>query len=188
METSVQWFEDSGAQHTDAVLQAARARADALGLKQIVVASSTGRTALRAAEAFAGMDATVIGVTLSAACWEKYCPPDPALVRQAEAKGAKMLTATHTLMGNVGTAIREKFGGLPDADLIAYTLYLFSQGVKVAIEVVTMAADAGLLQMDQDVIGIAGTDEGADTALVVKPAYSTNLFDLKVREIIAMPR
>jgi len=38
------------------------------------------------------------------------------------------------------------------------------------------------------VIAIAGASQGADTAIVAKPAYSTNFFDLKIREIIAMPR
>ena len=42
--------------------------------------------------------------------------------------------------------------------------------------------------MDRDVIAIAGSGRGADTAVVVKPAYSHNLFDVVVREIIAKPR
>ena len=104
--------------------------------------------------------------------------------RKAEGMGAKFLTATHTLMGNVEAAIKERFGGLPPVELIAYTLYLFSQGTKVAVEVAVMAADAGLIPVDEDVISVAGTD----TALVLRPAYSTDFFTLKVREVLAMPR
>jgi hypothetical protein len=35
---------------------------------------------------------------------------------------------------------------------------------------------------------VAGTGRGADSAIVVRPANQNRFFDLKVREIIAMPR
>jgi len=76
----------------------------------------------------------------------------------------------------------------PDSELIAHTLYCFSQGMKVAVEITVMAADANLISPEEEVIAIAGTDQGADTAIVVKSAYSTNFFDLKIKEIVAMPR
>jgi len=59
--------------------------------------------------------------------------------------------------------------------------------MKVAVEITVMAADAGLISSEEEVIAIGGTNRGADTAIVVKPAYSTNFFDLKIREVIAMP-
>jgi len=188
LETKALWFEKPGPENTAATLVAARERLEALGLRDVVLASSTGKTAVAAAEAFAGTGANIMAVTLHAGLWAKYEPPNPGLVARAQSLGVKFHTATHTLLGNVGTAIREKYGGTPDTDLIAYTYYTFSQGVKVAIEVVTMAADGGLIGMDADVIGIGGSGSGADTALVVKPAYSTSIFDLKVREVICMPR
>jgi len=60
--------------------------------------------------------------------------------------------------------------------------------MKVAVEVAVMAADAGLLEGEGEVIAVAGTGSGADTAVVLSPAYSTSFFELKVREVIAMPR
>ena len=51
-----------------------------------------------------------------------------------------------------------------------------------------MAADAGAIPVDRDVIAIAGSSWGADTAVVIKSAYSHTLFDMYVREIIAKPR
>jgi len=51
-----------------------------------------------------------------------------------------------------------------------------------------MAADAGLIPVDRDVIAIGGTGTGADTALVVQPANSTRFFDITIMEIIAKPR
>ena len=65
---------------------------------------------------------------------------------------------------------------------------MFGQGMKVVVEITAMAADAGAVPVDRDVIAIAGSGRGADTAVVIKPAYSHNLFDVVVREIIAKPR
>lgn len=62
------------------------------------------------------------------------------------------------------------------------------QGMKVAVEIAVMAADAGLLEREKEIIAVAGTAGGCDTAVVLSPAYSTNFFDLRIREIITMPR
>jgi len=56
------------------------------------------------------------------------------------------------------------------------------------VECVLMAADAGLLDMSQEVIAIAGTDNGADTAIVCRPAYPRTFHELEIREVLAKPR
>ncbi len=71
--------------------------------------------------------------------------------------------------------------------LIANSLRLFGQGTKVAVEISIMAADAGTLT-GNDIISIGGTARGADTALVIKPVNQSNLFDMRIREIICKPR
>lgn len=181
-------FEKGGLENTDATLQAVRRRAEELRIRKVVLATSTGRTALAALDALEGLGVQVIGVTLHAGYWQIYTAPDKEKVAAAEARGARFLTATHSLMGSVESAIREKFGGMPPVELIAHTYYTFSQGMKVAVEVAVMAADAGLVENGEEVIAVGGTGEGADTAVVLKAAYTTNFFDLKVREVIAMPR
>ena len=182
------FFEKPGVSNTQATFEAVRERAKLLEIKKIVLATSSGDTALKAVGLLKELDVRIIAVTLHAGTWKTYGEPDWDKVRKAENLGVKFLTATHTLMGNIGSAVREKFGGLPDSELIAHTLYCFSQGMKVAVEITAMAADANLISPEEEVIAIAGTDQGADTAIVVKSAYSTNFFDLKIREIIAMPR
>ena len=62
------------------------------------------------------------------------------------------------------------------------------EGTKVCVEIVVMAADAGLIPVDKDVIDIGGTGRGADTAMVIKPANASKFFNLKIRETIAKPR
>ena len=63
----------------------------------------------------------------------------------------------------------------------------FGQGMKVVLEITTMAADGGLIGTDQDVIAIAGTGRGADLAVVLRPVNSNDFFDLKVKEILCKP-
>jgi len=181
------FFKKPGANNTQATLEAVRERAKLSGIKNVVLATSSGDTALKAVNLLKELDVKIIAVTLHAGTWKAYREPDWEKVKEAKNSGVKFLTATHTLMGNVGSAIREKFGGLPDTELIAHTLYCFSQGMKVAVEIAVMAADANLISPKEEVIAIGGTSQGADTAIVLKPAYSTNFFDLKIREIIAMP-
>jgi hypothetical protein len=70
---------------------------------------------------------------------------------------------------------------------MADTLRLFGQGIKVAVEVAVMAADAGALT-GNDIISIGGSGRGADAALVLKPAHQNNFFDMRIREVVCKPR
>jgi hypothetical protein len=72
-------------------------------------------------------------------------------------------------------------------ELIANVLRRMGEGTKVCVEITLMAADAGLIPADKDVIAIAGTGRGADTALRIHSANTGRFFDLKIREIIAKP-
>lgn len=64
---------------------------------------------------------------------------------------------------------------------------MFSQGMKVVVEIAAMAADAGVIPAEKDVVVIAGSHRGADTAVVIKPANSRDIFEIVVREIICKP-
>ena len=58
----------------------------------------------------------------------------------------------------------------------------------MGVEISIMAADAGLIPTDLEVIAVGGTGKGLDSAIVLKPVHMGNFFDLKINEIIAMPR
>jgi len=60
--------------------------------------------------------------------------------------------------------------------------------MKVCVEVSLMAAEAGYISPAEDVVVLGGSGEGADTAVLIKPAYAATLFDMKIREILCMPR
>jgi len=185
-EQPIIYFAKPGRANTSRVLKAAARRAEELGIRHAVVATTTGATAVKAAGAMPGVQ--VVGVHLAAGYWETYDPPDARIVRRGEKLGVRFHTATHTLMGNVDAAIIDQFGGITQVELIARTLYLFGQGMKVAVEVAVMAADAALIPVDRDALAIAGTGAGADTAIVLRPAYSRYFFKNRVKEILCKPR
>ncbi|MCK4591804.1 MAG: hypothetical protein KAT86_08625 [Candidatus Latescibacteria bacterium] len=51
-----------------------------------------------------------------------------------------------------------------------------------------MAADAGLIPTDREIIAVGGSGGGAEAAIVLKATYMNNFFDLEIRKIIAKPR
>lgn len=180
------YFEKPGRGNTEQTLQIAKARAEELGIKTILVATTGGETGVRAAEEFRGFN--VVVVTHSTG----FNEPDVQELteghrRAIEMAGAKILTCQHAL-GGVGRAVRKKLGTYELEEIIAYTLRIFGEGMKVACEIALMAADAGLVRTDEPAIAIAGTGRGADTAIVLRPANTQDFFDMHVMEILCKPR
>ncbi|MFC1918663.1 pyruvate kinase alpha/beta domain-containing protein [Chloroflexota bacterium] len=186
MEGKTVYFTKPGPENTEDVLRIAKLRADDLGIKSILVASSTGYTAARATEICEGMK--VIAVSRYTGFKEANTQEFTEENRQkVEDTGGAVLTTTHAFAG-MSRAMRKKFSMYLLGEIIASTLRIFGDGTKVACEVALMAADAGLVRTDDDVISVGGTRQGADTAVVLKPVNSTDFFDLKVREILCKPR
>ncbi len=184
MESRILYFETAGQQNTDATLQAARRRAGELGIRQVVLASTHGYTARRAAEIFAGSGIELIAVSICAAFDDEGWTMTPEERAEVEALGIRVLTSMHAL----GDDVNEAFGVICPNRVVRETLYRFCQGMKVAVEVAIMAAEAGLLDVSGEAIAIAGTGDGADTAIVIKPAYARKFGELEIREILAKPR
>ena len=181
------YFLSPGPKNTETTLEAALERANELKIKKILVSSCSGNTAFKALDLF-GKDFSLIVVTHVTG----FKKPDHQELSEKDrklllGKGATVFTAQHAF-GGVGRAFRNKTGTYQIDEIIAYTLRTFGQGTKVAIEIALMAADAGLIRTDEDVISIGGTVSGVDTALLLKPAHTQNFFDLKVKEIICKPR
>lgn len=183
------YFERPGPKNTAAVARAVRRRRDELGVEHVVVASNSGATALALWEVLADAGVTLVSVgehTGFSGGDEQHLSDEQR--RALEEKGIKVLICAHALSG-VGRSITKTFGGITHVEIIAYTLRLFgTEGIKVAVEVAVMAADAGLVPTDREIIAVGGSGAGADTALVLKAAHMNNFFDLEVREIIAKPR
>jgi hypothetical protein len=175
-----------GSVNTEAVFEAAARRAEEMAIGRVVVATCSGRTALAARKALpSGLK--IVAVTHTTG----FKGPDVQELQEENrtellARGVDVLTSAHAF-GSVGRGIRNKVGSYQVDEIMAYTLRMFGQGTKVAIEIALMAADAGLIRTNEDVIAIGGTKDGADTALVIRPAPSAHCLDLKIREIICKP-
>jgi len=179
------YFAKPGKANTQRVLEIAKARAGELGIRSVVVATTTGYTGALAAQAFEGYNLVV--VTHSTGFKE---PNHQELSEEnratIQALGGKVHTAQHGF-GGVGRAVRKKLGTYELEEIVAYTLRIFGQGMKVACEIVIMAADAGLIPSGQAVIAIAGTGRGADTAVVLRAANAQAFFDIQVMEVLCKP-
>ena len=185
MESTTVYFDNPGRGNTDEVLRIARERAEELGIKKVLVASTGGDTAIKAVEVFDGIK--VIAVSHATGFREPNSQEFTEEKRKmVESRGGVVLTTTHAFAG-VSRAMRKKFETYVVGEVIAHTLRIFGQGMKVVCEIALMAADSGLVRTDEDVIAIGGSSRGADTAVVLKPVNSHDFFDLRVREILCKP-
>ena len=180
------YFEKPGKENTQRTFELAKRRAEELGIKSILVASTRGETGAKACETFRGYDVVVVAHStgFKEPNYQELTNENRAAI---EAAGGMVLTCQHAF-GGVGRAIRKKLGTYEVEEIIAYTLRRFGEGMKVVVEIALMAADAGLVRTDEPVIAIAGTGRGADTAVVLKPANAQAFFDLKVLEVLCKPR
>ena len=179
-------FEKAGEKNTQKTLEIAIECAKKRGIKYIVVASTTGATGALAAKMLKDSGIKLIVVTHNTGFGkegEQEFSKD--FKSEIENLGASVYTGTMVLRG-LGTAIRNKLQ-YSEQEIINSTLRMFSQGIKVCVEIVAMTSDAGLISTD-DVIAIAGTAKGADTACIIKPNSSNRFFDIKINEILCKPK
>lgn len=179
------YFDRPGKNNTEKTLEIACSRGNELGLEEVVIASTSGATAYKAFDIFKGY--RIIAVTYHGGFREPFKNVMSDKVRKdLQQKGITVISATHALSG-VERSIAKKYGAICPVLLIADTLKLFGQGTKVAVEVSIMAADAGMLS-GKDIVAVGGSSEGADTALILKPANQSSLFEMRVRETVCKPR
>lgn len=158
------YFNKTGKENTEETLKLAKRVADQKGIKNIVLASTTGYTAEKAIEICEGLKITAVGEERSAFPSE--------LINGLEKDGHKVYFGDeeeYSYSEDMQTAFRR-----------------FSQGTKVAVEVAVIATKKNAVQIGEKIIAIAGTHEGADTALVINVAKDFN--DIVIEELICKPR
>ena len=187
-------FEKAGIDNTEDLIAAVAKRSKELDIDQIVVATTTGKTALDCAITMPWAS-KIAGILMYATDTEikvnrkegKVIAPNPAYLSEAKKLGVEFYQGILAFSG-VTSAIKNQLGGCPDLKMIAEVYKTISVGTKVAVECSIMAADGGLIDTSRDIIAIGGWRGGADTAIVLKPAFARTFFDLKIREFIALPR
>lgn len=170
------------------VLKKAVQRAAELGIEYLVVASNTGKTAWDLyQESKNAPNLKIVCITHQIGFRE---PGEDEMGQEMRSKltksGVSVYTGTH-LLGGIDRALRKQFNGVYPAEIVANTLRMFSQGVKVGVEIAVMALDSGLIPFKRDVIALGGTSRGADSAIVIRPAHSDQFFKSQIKEIITMP-
>jgi hypothetical protein len=186
-EGKVFYFEKKGSVNTDRTLEIALACCEQKGIKKIVVASSTGKTALLLREK-AKPSIEVIGVTYSAG--SKYREEVEEFNRNRETmikKSIQVVRGLHALSATERAFENKYKSGLLPLNIVADTLRMFSQGMKVCLEVAVMAAEAGFVTPDEEVVVVGGSGTGADTAVIMKPAYAASMFETKFKAVLCMP-
>ena len=193
-------FEKGGEEHTEETLKIALAGAKERKIDTILISTSTGATGLKAIEVFKGSSLKLVFVrhqTGYPSRGKQMMPPD---VKEKLEKFGRLVTCTDALTGGVEVGVGrqrpEKEASLeyalpfivpPVNVVVANTLRLFSQGTKVCTEIAMMAADCDAVGIDKPVVCVAGSHAGADTVLVVTPAASNRIRDLKLHEFLAKP-
>jgi hypothetical protein len=193
MEATIFYFEEIKKENTEHTFSLALKRGKELGIKTFVVASTTGWTGVQAMKAFEGMKLIVVSHAYGSMQPNTWAFK-PENLEQLKAKGIPMVTAAHAFGGITRAMGQMKNTAMPTTyvigDIVANTLRMFGQGMKVCCEIACMAADAGQVRCDEDIIAIGGSGRvgGADVAVVLTPANSHRLFETKIKEIICKPR
>ena len=181
-------FEKASPENTVPALTMAIEKAKELST-DIILATTGGASAFTAMDMAkdAGFVSKLIIVTH---VWGMREPGANTLSENDRAKlensGAIVVTAAHALSG-AERAISRKFNGTYPVEIIAHTLKMFSNGVKVCVEIAAMALDAGKAAHDRPSVVLGGTGRGLDTACVMTPGYSANIFDTRIHEILCKP-
>ena len=188
---NIWYFDKPGEANTPDATRLAIERAKELRINTIIVASTSGSTAETFFAAMKGTGLTLVVVShvmgfAKPGEWEF----SKETADRLRGQGVKIVTGTHALSGLERAISRSpKIGGGSRSEAIAESLRrTVSVGLKVAVECVLIAADQGAIGISDEVISVGGTTTGADTVCVIKPAHTSNFFDLQVREIVAMPR
>lgn len=187
-------FQSPGKDDTDLVVEAVTKAVERGGIRDVVVASTSGATALTLARALRD-EARIICITDSPYRrewgWEYPCM-DPKNKEELESLGVIVLDkAPYILHSSIYENSKYNFP-VPETTF-RETLYAFGQGMKVAVEVVLTAVALGVLEPYKYVIGVGGSSSGADTAIVLRATYPGTVFSqdkqkkLEIREILAMP-
>lgn len=202
MDKMIKYFRNPGPKNTEETIMAVSKRIDELKIEHIVVATRVGETALRVGECFGGSGLNIVAIPHQYG----YLKPgkwliDDVIHKKLQKLGVRLCTGTMPLTtpGRLYRSDWKPGSKKPGSkyhiyntafpfDIISDTLRMFSQGMKVCVEIVVMAADMGLIPIEEEVISIAGTRRGADTAVVIKPAHIHEIYNLRILEIIAKPR
>jgi hypothetical protein len=196
----VVYYEKPGKEHTEPTLKIALKAAKERDIDTILVSSTTGYAAKKAIEII-GKEVKLVIVTHATGYRTKGVQMMPEEIRSyLKQSGAEVITCTDVLTGAVGAGVgrqrpqksEPQEGRLPwivppPNVIVANTLRMFSQGVKVCAEIAMMAVDSNVIPSGKKLVVVAGSHAGADTAMVLEASESSRIRDMKLHEILCKP-
>lgn len=190
----VYYFDEPGEENTPWVIEAVSQRLEDGEVKKVIVASTSGETAVEFAHSLkARAELTCVSEAPYRREWGEEWPCLKDEFRQElERLGVTIIDRVPYIFHSSVLEAATGSGASPE-QIVKETLYSFGQGMKVAVEVALTAVSCGYVTPYEDVIGVGGSGKGADTAIVLRATYPASLFDkdpakrLEIREIIAMP-
>jgi hypothetical protein len=201
IERKVTYWEKAGKEHTVETLNIALEAAKERGIDTVLISSTTGYTAEKAVEVFKGSGLKLTVVTHSTGYRTKgvQMMSDETRAKLKEA-GCDVVTCTDVLTGAVSAGVGRQRPALRDPQegrlpwivpppnvIVANTLRMFSQGVKVCAEIAMMAVDSYAIESGKKVVAVAGSHAGADTAMVLDASESSRIKDMKLHEVLCKP-
>lgn len=177
------YYPEGGTEHTETTLKASLEAAKQLDVKTILVASTSGETGIMAAELYkdSGIRLIVVGHQMGF--------PVPK-VQQFKPENWERITELGGVV-NLGTDVvtnsirqRQRLGFSP---MSIITQTLIAVKIKVNVEIVAKACDAGLILPGDKVISIAGSHNGADTSVMFTANDSPNILDIRPEMFICYP-
>ena len=181
------YFKKQGSINTKEAINCAYKRCQKDDIKSIVVATSSGNTGIKVAKKFTQIKINIIPVWLNAGSTKSQTKENKENRKILNGLGINGVQGIQAFSG-VERAIFQRWSTAGPVMIISDTLRIFSEGVKVGIEIALMACNSGKITPKDEVLTISGTSEGADTAMVVKPTYSHSFYQFSVKEIICKPR
>ncbi len=190
----VYYFDEPGEENTPWVIEAVSQRLEDGGVRKVIVASTSGETAVEFARSLKGKaELTCVSEAPYRREWGEEWPCLKEEFRQElERLGVTIIDRVPYIFHSSVLEAARGSGAFPER-VVKETLYSFGQGMKVAVEVALTGVSCGYVTPYEDVIGVGGSGKGADTAIVLRATYPASLFDkdpakrLEIREIIAMP-
>ena len=188
MKRLVEYFEKPGPHNTQACVDILYGLVHDEGYKDIVVASTSGDTGLKAIRRLQGEGVNLVIVAHSVG----FQGPNQDqfsddAYQEITSLGGRVYKGT-ILTHSIETALAKEFSGSYPTLVVANTLRRLGQGTKVCCEIVMEAVDGGLVPEGKEVVAVAGTASGADTVAIIKSAASKRFLDLYVAQIVAKPR
>ncbi|MFO7882164.1 MAG: pyruvate kinase alpha/beta domain-containing protein [Kosmotogaceae bacterium] len=180
------YFKENGEKNTESVLEIVFNKAKENGIDTIVLASTRGIVAKNALN-MVPEELKLVIVTHSIGFRETGDDEfDNNVRKNYKNTRHEVLTTTHLFRGIDGYFYKSKQGVYPP-QVFAEALRLFGEGTKVAVEIAIMAADAGLVPVDEWIISAGGTGKGLDTAYILQACNSSDLSNFKFGELLAIP-